>query len=65
MEDEALAFQEVTPTSKKEKDMAGYTALWTSEGFKASKDGRRHNLGLHFKVSEDCSSVSRLHVPAA
>ncbi|XP_076443169.1 CB1 cannabinoid receptor-interacting protein 1-like [Babylonia areolata] len=53
VEDESLAFQELAPTSKREKDMTGYSAGWSTEGFTASRDGQRYDLKLRFTLEND------------
>ena len=51
MENDSLSFHELEQASnKRAKDMAAYTAVWSTEGCKVSKDGQRHYLRLHFQV---------------
>ena len=65
MEDECLTFTELAESTKKiDKDMAAYTAVWSTKGCRVTKDGHRHELRLHFQVRFGPEVSYDLHVYA-
>ncbi|KAL8571458.1 hypothetical protein ACOMHN_009390 [Nucella lapillus] len=62
MDHEGLRFQELPPSSKKQKDMIGYTAVWSTEGFDASKNGHRYDLKLHFTLEGSLAISTSMQV---